>query len=97
MVKICHGTACHVRGADRLDTSINMTLDLDKERDTAADGSYTVEQVACVGCCSMAPVMVIDEEVHGELSGADAKKKLNQHAKKVNEDIKSLTAKKVET
>ena len=86
LIKICHGTACHVRGADRLNTSIKHSLDLSSdESDTSSDGAYTVEDVACVGCCSLAPVMVIDKEVLGELTGATAGRKLKAHAKKHDE------------
>ncbi len=55
LIKICHGTACHVTGADRLNTSVNMMLNIkNEEQDTAANGSYTIENVACIGCCSLA-------------------------------------------
>ena len=86
MIKVCHGTACHVTGADRLNTSLRYTLDIkDEEEDTASNGSYTVEDVACVGCCSQAPVIVIDEQVIGYLTGAAAQKSLRKHARKSEE------------
>jgi len=88
MIKICHGTACHVRGADRLNTSIKHSLKLeDNKHDTCENGSYTVEDVACVGCCSLAPVMVIDGGVHGELTGATAQRALKAHAKTSGETL----------
>ncbi len=87
IIRICHGTACHVSGADRLDTSLRHILKItDGEQDTAENGSYTIEQVACVGCCSQAPVMVISDEVSGNLTGASAQRVLKKHAKK-NEEI----------
>ena len=87
MIRICHGTACHVTGADRLDTSLRHILNItDEEQDTAENGSYTIEQVACIGCCSQAPVMVIADEVSGNLTGANAQRALKKHAKK-NEEI----------
>ena len=85
LAKICHGTACHVRGADRLNTAIQHTLSIPRDSDTSPTGAYTLEDVACVGCCSLAPVMVIDDEVFGELTGAAAAKKLKKHAKLNNE------------
>jgi NADH-quinone oxidoreductase subunit E len=68
VVKICHGTACHVQGADSLDTTLEMKLGV-KAGDTTADGQFTVEKVACLGCCSLAPVVMIDGEVYGRLTG----------------------------
>jgi NADH-quinone oxidoreductase subunit E len=68
LVKICHGTACHVQGADSLDTTLEMKLGV-KPGDTTSDGEFTVEKVACLGCCSLAPVVMIDGEVYGRLTG----------------------------
>ena len=87
IIRVCHGTACHVTGADRLDTSLRHILNItDEEQDTAENGSYTIEQVACIGCCSQAPVLVIADEVSGTLTGANAQRALKKHAKK-NEEI----------
>jgi NADH-quinone oxidoreductase subunit E len=68
VVKICHGTACHVQGADSLDTTLETKLSV-KPGDTTADGEFSVEKVACLGCCSLAPVVMIDGEVYGRLTG----------------------------
>ncbi len=87
IIRVCHGTACHVTGADRLDTSLRHILNItDEDQDTAENGSYTIEQVACIGCCSQAPVLVIADEVSGNLTGANAQRALKKHAKK-NEEI----------
>lgn len=86
MIKVCHGTACHVQGADRLNTALRHTLNIhDEGQDTAENGSYTVENVACVGCCSQAPLMVIGKEVIGNINGAGAQKALRKHARSVQE------------
>ena len=71
MVRVCHGTACHVRGATNISLEVQQVLDLAEEADTTADNKYTVEKVACLGCCSLAPVVMIDEKVYG---GLDRKK-----------------------
>lgn len=68
VLKVCHGTACHVQGADTLDTVLGMKLGA-KPGDTTSDGEFSVERVACLGCCSLAPVVMIDGEVYGRLSG----------------------------
>lgn len=86
LIKVCHGTACHVRGADRLNTALKHSLGLtDDGQDTASNGSYTIEDVACVGCCSLAPAMVIDDEIVGNLTGANAQRELKKHARGCNE------------
>ncbi|MBF0309184.1 MAG: NAD(P)H-dependent oxidoreductase subunit E [Magnetococcales bacterium] len=86
LIKVCHGTACHVQGADRLNTSLRHILDItDPKEDTASNGSYTIENVACIGCCSLAPVMVIGETTYPTLKGADAQRALRQHARERNE------------
>ena len=91
MIRVCHGTACHVTGADRLDTSLRHILNItDEEQDTAENGSYTIEQVACIGCCSQAPVMVIADEVSGNLTGANAQRALKKHAKKSEEIVAKI-------
>ncbi|MBF0454143.1 MAG: NAD(P)H-dependent oxidoreductase subunit E [Magnetococcales bacterium] len=86
LIKVCHGTACHVQGADRLNTSLRHVLGItDESEDTASNGSYTVEDVACIGCCSLAPVMLIGEQAFPNLKGADAQRHLVKHAKTVSE------------
>jgi len=68
VMKVCHGTACHVQGADSLDTVVEQKLGV-APGNTTADGEFTVERVACLGCCSLAPVVMIDGEVYGRLTG----------------------------
>ena len=88
LIKVCHGTACHVTGADRLNTSLRFQLNIhDAEQDTAATGSYTIQDVACVGCCSQAPLMVIDDTIFGNINGAIAQKSLRKHARQVGEEL----------
>ena len=68
VMKVCHGTACHVQGADSLDTVVEQKLGV-KPGSTTTDGEFTIERVACLGCCSLAPVVMIDGEVYGRLTG----------------------------
>jgi NADH-quinone oxidoreductase subunit E len=68
VMKVCHGTACHVQGADSLDTVVESKLGI-KAGDTTADREFSVERVACLGCCSLAPCVMIDGEVYGRLTG----------------------------
>lgn len=68
IIKVCHGTACHVAGAQSISESLGESLDISSVGGTTEDGFYTVESVACLGCCSLAPVAMIDDEVHGKLT-----------------------------
>jgi len=77
-IKICHGTACHVAGVGLLDTTLQNELGIGPGQ-TTADGLFTLEQVACLGCCSLAPVMMIDDEVYGRLTGDKLKKALRKY------------------
>jgi len=67
IVSICRGTACHVRGAPAILEETTAVLGLDGEG-TTEDLEYTVETVACIGCCALAPCLTVNEEVHGNLS-----------------------------
>lgn len=66
VVQICMGTACHVKGAQRVLEAFNRELGLDAEKGgTTADRSFTVEPVRCLGCCSLAPVISVDGDLMG--------------------------------
>lgn len=78
IVKVCHGTACHVRGADMVDTALEEYLGI-KMGETTPDKKYTVESVACLGCCSLAPVMMVDETAFAHLDRAAVRKSMNKH------------------
>ena len=68
IVKVCMGTACHVRGAKAVLTEMENKLGI-KEGDTTKDLSVTLETVGCVGCCALAPVATInDQDLYGELT-----------------------------
>jgi NADH-quinone oxidoreductase subunit E len=71
IVKICHGTACHVQNATEVTDALIDALDV-KDGETTADRLFTLESVACLGCCSLAPVMMIGDETYGKLTGKAA-------------------------
>jgi len=66
-VTICRGTACHIRGAPQIITEIEQAIGL-KEGETSADLEYTLETVACIGCCALAPCLKVNETVHGTMT-----------------------------
>ncbi len=72
MIRVCHGTACHVKGADKIGEAIENELGIETG-ETTEDGTFTLERVACLGCCSLAPVMMIDDTAHGDLTREKAK------------------------
>jgi len=72
LVKLCHGTACHVSGIGAITEELKRHLSIGPEEDTDPSQLFTIEKVACLGCCSLAPVMMIDEETAGRLTPASA-------------------------
>jgi NADH-quinone oxidoreductase subunit E len=71
IIKVCHGTACHVQNATSITDSLEEALGV-KDGQTTPDGLFTLESVACLGCCSLAPVMMISDETYGKLTGKSA-------------------------
>ena len=67
---LCQGTACHVNGSEMIEEAICEYLDI-KDGETTEDGIFTLNNVACLGCCSLAPVMMINGEVYGRLTPDD--------------------------
>jgi NADH-quinone oxidoreductase subunit E len=78
MVKICSGTACHVRGAPFIIDAIEEELELEEGEDTTPDGEFTVEKVACFGACSLAPVMIIGDETKGNITPDQARRMIRK-------------------
>lgn len=68
IITTCCGTACHVKGSERLLTGLMKELDLPEGVDTTGDQAFTIEKVNCVGACSIAPVVIINKKVHGKVS-----------------------------
>jgi NADH-quinone oxidoreductase subunit E len=73
IVKICMGTACHVRGASAIQDKMERTIGI-KPGETSADKKFTLETVNCVGACALGPVVVIDTEYHGQVTMAKVDK-----------------------
>ena len=70
MISVCHGTACHVKGAGLIQEALERNLGLTNGEDTDGDGLFTVQKIACLGCCTLAPVIQIDEVTYGRLTPA---------------------------
>lgn len=67
LIMLCQGTACHVNGSQRLEKTINEYLGI-RDGETTEDGLFTLKNVACLGCCSLSPVMMINDETYGSLT-----------------------------
>ena len=70
-IKVCKGTACHVQNANAVMNALSEHLKV-KDGETTEDGKYTLEAVSCLGCCSLAPAMMIADETFGKLTGETA-------------------------
>ncbi len=68
IIKVCVGTACHVKGAEQVHDAFKRTLNLTKDQDTDKEGKYTIEKVNCLGCCTLAPVVQIDNVTYGHVT-----------------------------
>jgi len=68
IITVCRGTACHVKGSERLINRLFMELDIPPDEETTPDLKFTVEKVNCIGACGIAPVTVLNKEVHGKMT-----------------------------
>lgn len=67
VVRLCRGTACHVQGSGRVAEQLERTLGV-RDGETTEDLMFTLQYVACLGCCSLAPAMLVGSDVHGRLT-----------------------------
>jgi NADH:ubiquinone oxidoreductase subunit E len=72
IVRVCHGTACHVSGARQITEELRRYLAIPDGEDTDAARMFTLDEVACLGCCSLAPVLMVDGHTAGKLTPATA-------------------------
>lgn len=84
LIMLCQGTACHVNGSERIESAICEELKI-KDGETTSDGLFTLKNVACLGCCSLSPVMMINDETYGSLTPDKAITILNELRAKAEE------------
>ncbi len=93
-IKVCLGTACHVRGGDIILENFERKLEI-KEGETTPDQEFSIEKVACIGCCALAPVALVGETVHGGMAPSkveglvlriEVEKEIRQRAGKKEQD-----------
>ncbi len=71
LLSVCHGTACHVNGSGMIQDAVEQALNLEPGADTDSDNRFTVVRAACFGCCTLSPVIRIDQETYGHLTAQD--------------------------
>ena len=81
VVTVCLGTACHVRGGPKILEEFERRLAV-KPGDTTPDGKFTLESVACLGCCAIGPVVVVDGDYHAQTSIRKVESLIKQYARK---------------
>ena len=87
LIMLCQGTACHVNGSQQIEKTINEYLGI-KDGETTDDGLFTLKNVACLGCCSLSPVMMINDETYGSLTPEKAISIFKELKEKAGEEEK---------
>lgn len=77
-LRVCLGTACHVRGGEQILVTAQQRLGVGTG-ETTPDGEYDLDRVACLGCCALAPVVAVDEKVHSQMSVLKIQRILDEH------------------
>ncbi|WKY46348.1 NADH-quinone oxidoreductase subunit NuoE [Eubacteriaceae bacterium ES3] len=77
LIMLCQGTACHVNGSKMIEETISEVLNIN-EGETTEDGLFTLNNVACLGCCSLSPVMMINDDTYGQLTSEKVKNILSE-------------------
>ncbi|MBN2409004.1 MAG: NADH-quinone oxidoreductase subunit NuoE [Candidatus Aminicenantes bacterium] len=77
-VRVCLGTACHVKGGEQILLMTQQRLGIGTG-ETTADGKYDLERVACLGCCALAPVVTFDEKIYSQMSVLKVQRILDEH------------------
>ncbi len=88
ILRLCDGTACHVKKSHTLLERINQKLGLNEEKRTTDDLMFTLEQVSCLGACGLAPVIVVDEVVHGQSTPDRVEELIDEIIEKEKSEVK---------
>ncbi len=82
VIKVCDGTACHVKGSSGLIDIIQRELGLSEKKHTTEDLLFTLETVSCLGACGLAPAVVINDKVYGQVSNKQMKELIDEYKAK---------------
>ncbi len=86
IITTCCGTACHVKGSERLLNGLVKELNLTENENTTPDREFTLEKVNCVGACSIAPVVIVNNKVHGKVTADSLMKEIKKLKEKESEE-----------
>jgi NADH-quinone oxidoreductase subunit E len=92
LIRLCKGTACHVVGADMIAQTVADELKVPPD-ETTDDGLFTFTVVACLGCCSLAPVLMIDEETYGRMTPQQVRRILRQYRQRAATSLRATIPK----
>jgi NADH-quinone oxidoreductase subunit F len=95
-VKICSGTACHVKGAPLISDAFKRVLHIDDTVSTSPDNLFSIEEVACLGCCTLAPVVQIDGKTYGHVKPTQADDIIKDFLSSGNKNLKSISEEIIE-
>ncbi len=87
ILRICDGTACHVKGSGKIITALREHLSLNEKKKTTPDMLFTLETVSCLGACGLAPVLVVDDDVYGQVTPDKAIEIVNELKKQEGHDV----------
>lgn len=89
IIRVCSGTACHVTGAERVEDALRRHLHVGKGEDTDPKGEFTIEPVACLGCCTLAPVVKVEDNTFGHVAAEKVGAMLAEFAEKQSRGTKA--------
>jgi NADH-quinone oxidoreductase subunit F len=95
-VKICSGTACHVKGAPLISDAFKRVLKITDTINASPDNLFSIEEVACLGCCTLAPVVQIDEKTYGHVKPTQAEDIIKDFLHSGNKDVKAISEEIIE-
>jgi NADH-quinone oxidoreductase subunit F len=87
IIKICSGTACHVKGAPLISEAFKRVLKIDDIQNASPDKLFSIEEVACLGCCTLAPVVQIDEKTYGHVKPTQTEEIINDFLSLVEKSV----------
>ncbi len=96
IVKICSGTACHVKGAPLISDAFKRVLHIDDTLNASPDNLFSIEEVACLGCCTLAPVVQIDDKTYGHVKPTEADHIIADFLNSGSKDLKSVSEEIIE-
>lgn len=85
VIKVCDGTACHVKGSSKLLDTVTSKLKLSKDKHTTDDMLFTLEAVSCLGACGLAPVMVVNDKVYGQVTAGKCEEIIDEIRQQENQ------------